>query len=1043
MNRSALATFSTLIKIGATVILLVSTPIFGQVPTTETPATLESEALTKCNLKGLNAAWADGPDYQDRLEKYAVICREEGNKAILARILRALGDVYSRAGKTDEAIRVRQESLTHCEELGDVPRSIHLIRDLAREYRYRKNDNQRALEYFRKLLKFSEAPAPEHKELIAGALSEFADFESRDGDLKEAQIISDRVLSLRREIGHEPGIIGALNSKGDIYSRTGDRPQALEFYREALIRSENLGDKSQLARILSSIGHLYRQLGYHTYSLEYFERSLHITEQLGISNQLFLALTDVAYSHYLLRDASKSLGVFQRLLNLLDEIQSNPSSEVANTLRQRHGRILESFIKTTLRTMGELCFEFGMYDSSIDHFQRTLTVAQDEGDLQMTILVTRGLGEAKLAQGRYDEASEFFERSLAISSSGDGRHRNLGIFSMTRIADIRARQGRFAEGREMAARAELLSKELTEKDGYYPFVAIGAVYLILGDFERARTSLERAITLAEANTRRITDAEERLKFFEQIHDPYKLYIHVLMQLHLQRPAEGFDSIALKLNEHARARNLLEILQESKMSLASGDSTIRSRELDLQRRLNAAAERLDRSPNPTLTEKTAARSELEGLKAELRLTKDQIRKQDSRYTALTRAETLTSVRISRELLDVNTVLVEYSLGRDGSYVWLVTDSSLFAYVLPHQVDIERAARRVYELLRDEKRSRWEGQADPEYVQAAGRLSDMILGPVADKIKGKRLMIVADGALQYIPFSSLPMPKGKRVATGSWQPLALTNEIVSLPSASVLTVLRREASAGKQKGDGIAVIADPVFSETDERLPKNEGSPKNVNKADLNRMMVERAFRFTMEDGKAFSITRLPFTRREAESIYASAGTSESIKLLDFAADRERVLTTDLSKYRIIHFASHGILHSEHPDLSGIVLSLVNEKGDSVNGFLRVNEIYNMNLNADLVVLSACQTALGREVRGEGLIGLTRGFMYAGSPRVVASLWKVDDVATAELMKIFYHKMLKEKMRPAAALREAKIAMMKQKRWSSPYYWAAFELQGEWR
>jgi CHAT domain-containing protein len=141
-------------------------------------------------------------------------------------------------------------------------------------------------------------------------------------------------------------------------------------------------------------------------------------------------------------------------------------------------------------------------------------------------------------------------------------------------------------------------------------------------------------------------------------------------------------------------------------------------------------------------------------------------------------------------------------------------------------------------------------------------------------------------------------------------------------------------------------------------------------------------------------------------------------IDFAANRDSLMARDLSGFKFVHFATHGILNSEEPDLSGLVLSLVNEKGEPINGFIRLNEIYNLNLNADLVVLSACQTALGKEVRGEGLIGLTRGFMYAGSPRVVASLWKVDDVATAELMKIFYQKMLKDKMRPAAALRAAR-------------------------
>jgi CHAT domain-containing protein len=146
---------------------------------------------------------------------------------------------------------------------------------------------------------------------------------------------------------------------------------------------------------------------------------------------------------------------------------------------------------------------------------------------------------------------------------------------------------------------------------------------------------------------------------------------------------------------------------------------------------------------------------------------------------------------------------------------------------------------------------------------------------------------------------------------------------------------------------------------------------------------------------------------------------------------------------VHFATHAILNSEHPELSGIVLSLVDERGQPTNGFLRLNEIYNLKLPADLVVLSACQTGLGKEIRGEGLIGLTRGFMYAGAPRVVASLWKVDDAATAELMKRFYRGMLRDDLRPAAALRAAKVEMWKQKRWNAPFFWAAFEFQGEWR
>jgi CHAT domain-containing protein len=177
--------------------------------------------------------------------------------------------------------------------------------------------------------------------------------------------------------------------------------------------------------------------------------------------------------------------------------------------------------------------------------------------------------------------------------------------------------------------------------------------------------------------------------------------------------------------------------------------------------------------------------------------------------------------------------------------------------------------------------------------------------------------------------------------------------------------------------------------------------------------------------------------------AIAPAGAGMEAIDFKASRMTALSPELSQYRIVHFATHGVLDDKYPDLSGIVLSLVDEQGQRQDGFLRLHDIYNLNLPCDLVVLSACQTGLGKEVKGEGLIGLTRGFMYAGAARVVASLWKVDDRATSELMKRFYRRMLREGMSPAAALRTAQIEMQGQKQWRSPYYWAGFVLQGEWK
>jgi CHAT domain-containing protein len=189
--------------------------------------------------------------------------------------------------------------------------------------------------------------------------------------------------------------------------------------------------------------------------------------------------------------------------------------------------------------------------------------------------------------------------------------------------------------------------------------------------------------------------------------------------------------------------------------------------------------------------------------------------------------------------------------------------------------------------------------------------------------------------------------------------------------------------------------------------------------------------------------LRFSRTEAEEITRLAGARATLKALDFEASRDTAMRPDLGEYRIVHFATHALINNEHPDLSGVVFSLIDRSGRPQNGFLRLLDIYNLRLGAELVVLSACRTALGEEVKGEGLIGLTRAFLYAGAPRVVATLWDIDDRATARTMKLFYEGMLSRAERPAKALREAQIAMWNTKGWETPYYWAAFTLEGEWR
>ena len=328
--------------------------------------------------------------------------------------------------------------------------------------------------------------------------------------------------------------------------------------------------------------------------------------------------------------------------------------------------------------------------------------------------------------------------------------------------------------------------------------------------------------------------------------------------------------------------------------------------------------------------------------------------------------------------------------------------------------------------------------------------MLLGPVAPLLRKKRLLIVADGILHYIPIAALPDPNTiPESGALSPRPMVVDHEIIYLPSASVIAVLRQQEKSRKPAGKVVAILADPVFDAKDSRLSKRAGTDnKSATLSGLKKqqsadLLTRSATDLGLSRDGLLNLPRLPYSRHEADAIRAVTPVDGIKEALDFDATRAVAMSPELRNYRIVHFATHGLLNSEHPELSGLVFSLVDQNGNPQDGFLQLEDIYNLDLPADLVVLSACETGLGKEINGEGLIGLTRGFMYAGATRVVASLWNVSDVATAQLMAEFYRAMEKDHMAPAAALRAAQIHMWKQKRWASPYYWAAFQIQGEWK
>jgi CHAT domain-containing protein len=540
--------------------------------------------------------------------------------------------------------------------------------------------------------------------------------------------------------------------------------------------------------------------------------------------------------------------------------------------------------------------------------------------------------------------------------------------------------------------------------------------------------------------------ELRVAYFASTQQYHSLYIDVLMQMHQSQPANGFEVAAFQASERARARTLLDLLVEAQTDIYhSIEPALSEKEHTLRQRLNAKSERQMRLlGGGKYSEQEAAELEKEigDLTFELENVRAQFRERSPRHWALTEPQPL-SLKNVQELLDEKTLLLEYSLGEKRSYLWTIDTAGINTYLLPGRAQIEKLARSLYDLLSARQMKPGESlaqyelrakESNEQYWPLAHKLGKMILGPVAERLGTKRLLIVADGALLMVPFSALT------VSTSSSEPvpLMLEHDIVNLPSAATLAVLRNMTAQRQTAQNAVAVLADPVYERDDPRLEVNTNGAPTMTDADV----VQATKDLSLNDTGS-GIPRLMASAEEAEDIVHLVPRGAGVKLLGFAANLDTVRNPAMAQYRILHFAAHGIFNNEHPELSGIILSLYDKQAEPTAGFLRLQEVYNLNLPVDLVVLSACDTARGKEVEGEGLIGLTRGFMYAGAAGVVASLWKVDEDATAELMKYFYAGVFKERLAPAAALRAAQIKMWQSKRRRSPYYWAAFVLQGEYQ
>lgn len=809
-------------------------------------------------------------------------------------------------------------------------------------------------------------------------------------------------LPVMRAVGDQSGAAVTYMEIGTVYRLLGELQQALDNYLQALPLMRIVGDRRNEAIVLNNLGTVYNLIGDTPKAFHYYEQALPLTQATNFPSLRAVTLNNMSSAYNLLNEPTKALKHLDQALALTKEIGD---------------RRTEAAVLTHTGTAYSLS---GEKSKAIDYLERALQLRVAVTDRQGEATTLNHFGRAFDLWKEPQKALEYYDKALPIwQAVGDRNGEIAALFGMAR-ADSK-----------------------------------------LNELLRASQRTEAALTLINKQRTKVASRTLRASYYASVQDVFKLHIDLLMRLHRRQPTAGFDVAALRAYEQARARSLIDLLAEASADIRQGvDLSLLARERSLQQMLNSEAERQMRLFGiPHEAEKAVAvRRKIEDLLTQLLAVETQLKATSPRYAALTQPAPLGLTEIQKVVTDDETLLLEYSLGEERSYLWAVSATSFSSYELPPRATIEAAARRCYQLLTarnkyvkfetaDEKRERVR-QADAEYPQAAAALSKMLLGPVVAQLGRKRLLVVPDGALEYLPFAALTVPgetaNARRSGEVPFVPLMVEHEVTSIPSASTLAVLRREFQGRAAAEKVVAVFADPVFDKADERV--NSASSRNGSGHHASAHVAEMAALNLQEPTKTSDelppLPRLPYTRQEADSILALAPATGRKAALGFEANRAAAMSEDLIDYRLIHFATHSFLDSTHPELSGIALSMLDRQGKRQNGFLRAHEIFNLRLGAELVVLSACRTGLGKEVKGEGLYGMTRGFMYAGSKRVMVSLWDVQDQATARLMSDFYRGLLGPK-RPhaAAALREAQIAIWREGRWKAPYYWAGFVLQGE--
>ena len=665
--------------------------------------------------------------------------------------------------------------------------------------------------------------------------------------------------------------------------------------------------------------------------------------------------------------------------------------------------------------MGRLWSSQKQFGEAIKEHGAAVDLARQIGERLVEAVSLLNIGRAYADSGQVDAARESFRQGLAlVTSVGDKTMETVGLHGLAECA------------------------------------------LMQGELATARENIERALEIVESGRVQIGSHELRSAYSASVYQFYALYVDVLMVLSRDPSTEGLAELALRTNERLKARSLVEMLTDAEQDATTdseprGKSLINSIKAKLEelseQRSHAGLANAQVAGQEALRDLIATETEYDRALQQLSESRDSF---ESKYPT-----PLSLNEIREQVLDDESIILSFMFNERKGHLWLATKETLRSFELPDRRQIEGYVSRAYKCLtarnvyragevRAERNARI-ASADLEFVGAGNKLSELVLAPVRRYLDKKRLLIVADGALLHLPIGILPLPG----CEGEYVPVVRDYEVVVLPSASLIGHFRAQPTCEKSPSTRIAVFADPVFSADDTRMLTTNATAKTVSRAprfDVDNDEIIGALRTAaaQRTGRgAQSLPRLPGTRTEASAICALASGSNTVTALDFDACLTRALDTDVADSQILHFATHGFLDDEHASLSGIVLSLVRKDGSPQSGFLSSSHLVSRRFNSQLAVLSACRTGMGREVTGDGVLGLPRAFMFSGVHRLVVTMWAVDDLATSQFMTSFYRELLGSRWAsPASALRNAQLMMMSSE-FGSPYFWGAFSFCGDWK